>query len=72
VQREPQLLEIVPAGRPPRRFPGRLHGRQEQAHKRADDRDHDQQFDQRKCTPATRDASSATLALHGQLHCGSL
>jgi len=45
------LLEVIGALYPPRRFPGRLHGRQEQPHQDADDGNHHQQLDQGKTTP---------------------
>jgi hypothetical protein len=52
LQRDPQLLEIVLAGAPPRCLAGRLHGRQQEADERADDGDHHQELDQRKAVAA--------------------
>ena len=48
VHRQADLLQVVAALHPPRRFPCRLHRRQQQRDQDADDRDDDQQLDQRK------------------------
>ena len=50
------LLEIVVAFRPPRRFARRLYGGQQERDQDSDDRDYDQQFDQRKATGCSRSA----------------
>jgi hypothetical protein len=48
LQAESDLLEIVRALRPPRRFAGCLDRRQEQGNQDADDRDHDQKLYERE------------------------
>jgi hypothetical protein len=50
VHRQTQLLQIVRALHPSRRFAGRLHGRKQQGNQNADDRDDDQKLDERKGT----------------------
>jgi Replication initiator protein A len=54
MHRQPDLLQVVQALRPPRRFPGRLDGGQQQGDQHGDDGDHHQQLDQRECTPRTK------------------
>ena len=49
---QPNLLEIVRALGPPRRFASRLHRRQEQRHQDTDDRDHHEQLHQREAARA--------------------
>lgn len=44
VQTQAELLQVIGARHPPRRFPRGLHGRQQQRDEDADDRDHHQQF----------------------------
>ena len=48
VQRQTDLLQVVAALHPPRRFAHRLHRRQQQCDQDADDRDDNEQFDQRE------------------------
>ena len=48
VNGKPDLLQIIPALRPPRRFASLLHCRQQQCDQDRDDGDHDQEFDQCK------------------------
>jgi len=43
---QPQLMEVVQAFHPPRRFPRVLDGRQQHGDQHSDDRDNDQQFDE--------------------------
>ena len=61
VHRQSNLLQIVQALGPPRRFPRRLNGGQQQGDQDADDGDHHQQLDQRE---GTRDARRGN-ATHG-------
>ena len=46
MQSQPDLLEVVGALDPPRRFPRRLHGGEQQSDQDGDDRDDDEQLDQ--------------------------
>jgi hypothetical protein len=48
VHGKPELLEVVPALRAPRRIPGHLHCGEKQGDQNRDDRDDDQQLDQGK------------------------
>jgi hypothetical protein len=48
LQRNPQLLHVVPTLRPTGRFARRLNGREQQCDQDADDGDNHQQLDQRK------------------------
>jgi hypothetical protein len=48
VERDANLVQLVLAARPARRFASSLHGRQQQRDKYADDRDYHQQLDKRK------------------------
>ena len=60
VQREPDLLQVVDALRPPGGLAGRLHGGQEQGDQDGDDRDHHQQFDQGETAGALDDRDMRT------------
>ena len=46
MERDAELLQVVLALQPPRRFPRRLHGRQQQRDQDPDDRNDNEQFNQ--------------------------
>ncbi len=56
VHRQADLVEVVFAFGPRRRFPDLLHGRKQQADQDGDDGDNDKQFDEREGVTAPRNA----------------
>src|SRR4051812_43032655 len=61
MNRQPDVLQIVLALRPPRRFARRLNGRQQQRDQNANNRNHDEKLNKREATLA-----SQLLVRHGQ------